>query len=236
MPKKKFYAVQNGRQPGVFETWDAAKAQVFKFSGAIYKSFTTRSAAEAFLVASPMQAQKAMDWTADESVYYVDGSCQYDRRTGAAFVHTLGGLSVASETKRSLGKGTNQTAELGAIQLVLEHVAGQRADAAPKKAKINELAATSMSKPRVHIVTDSRYCHGILTTGWTVRANRLLVESIKTQMDDLQSSFSLSIHWCKAHAGCVYNERADALAKEAAQEDAPSLAMGCKKCKRKVCA
>lgn len=35
----KFYAVKNGRVPGVYRTWDDAKKQVDGFSGAEYKSF-----------------------------------------------------------------------------------------------------------------------------------------------------------------------------------------------------
>lgn len=36
----KFYAVKKGRKPGIYRTWDEAKAQVDGFSGAEYKSFT----------------------------------------------------------------------------------------------------------------------------------------------------------------------------------------------------
>ena len=42
MAKKKFYAVQNGRVPGVYLTWDECKKQVDGYSGASYKSFPTR--------------------------------------------------------------------------------------------------------------------------------------------------------------------------------------------------
>lgn len=36
----KFYAIKNGRKPGIYRTWDEAKAQVDGFSGAEYKSFS----------------------------------------------------------------------------------------------------------------------------------------------------------------------------------------------------
>lgn len=35
----KYYAVKNGRTPGVYRTWEDAKKQVDGFSGAEYKSF-----------------------------------------------------------------------------------------------------------------------------------------------------------------------------------------------------
>ena len=47
--KKKYYAVQYGREVGVFTSWDNAKASVHRFKGARFKSFSTREKAEAFL-------------------------------------------------------------------------------------------------------------------------------------------------------------------------------------------
>ena len=35
--KKKYYAVASGRKPGVYETWDECKKQVFSFPNAQYK-------------------------------------------------------------------------------------------------------------------------------------------------------------------------------------------------------
>ncbi len=48
MAAKKYYAIKAGRKPGVYETWDEAKAQVAGFKGAVYKSFPTREEAEEF--------------------------------------------------------------------------------------------------------------------------------------------------------------------------------------------
>lgn len=44
--KPKFYVVWQGRSPGVYSTWDACQNQISGFSGAKYKSFPSRSAAE----------------------------------------------------------------------------------------------------------------------------------------------------------------------------------------------
>ena len=40
---KKFYAVRNGRVPGVYMTWADCEKQVKGFGGAIYKSFPTEA-------------------------------------------------------------------------------------------------------------------------------------------------------------------------------------------------
>jgi ribonuclease HI len=44
--KPKFYVVWKGRRTGIFSSWDACAAQVQGFTGAQYKSFTSRRAAE----------------------------------------------------------------------------------------------------------------------------------------------------------------------------------------------
>ena len=72
---KKFYAVRVGKDgPGIYETWEACKKQVFGVNRAVYKSFPTREEAQAFLLGGETQNQKQLDesW----AVAYVDGSYQ----------------------------------------------------------------------------------------------------------------------------------------------------------------
>ncbi|RMD97061.1 MAG: ribonuclease H, partial [Bacteroidetes bacterium] len=44
--KKKYYVVWVGAKPGIYESWDQAKAQIAGFPGAKYKSFPTKAEAE----------------------------------------------------------------------------------------------------------------------------------------------------------------------------------------------
>ncbi|MBU2926610.1 ribonuclease H1 domain-containing protein [Winogradskyella psychrotolerans] len=44
--KKKYYTVWKGHKKGVYNTWNACKAQIKDFQGAQYKSFPTRDEAE----------------------------------------------------------------------------------------------------------------------------------------------------------------------------------------------
>jgi len=54
--KKKFYVVWKGKETGVFDSWDDCKRQIQGFTGAQYKSFKTKEAAEsAFNEESPSQ-------------------------------------------------------------------------------------------------------------------------------------------------------------------------------------
>ena len=44
-----YYAVRKGKKPGIYETWDEAKAMITGFYKAEHKKFKTREEAEAFL-------------------------------------------------------------------------------------------------------------------------------------------------------------------------------------------
>jgi hypothetical protein len=44
--KPKFYVVWQGREPGVYSSWDACQKQISGFSGAKYKSFDTMAKAK----------------------------------------------------------------------------------------------------------------------------------------------------------------------------------------------
>ena len=69
MATKKYYAVREGRVPGIYNTWDECKKNVMGFSGAVYKSFTSLEEAKAFMGQGQVkQTQKS------EAVAYVDGS------------------------------------------------------------------------------------------------------------------------------------------------------------------
>ena len=77
---KKYYAVKKGRKTGVFETWDECKQSVSGFSGAAYKSFTTREEASAFVNGTKSNNDKEEpDDKQSEAFAYVDGS--YDDTT-----------------------------------------------------------------------------------------------------------------------------------------------------------
>jgi len=49
----RFYVVWRGRAPGVYASWDEARAQVEGFSGARYRAFDDRAQAEAAFAAGP---------------------------------------------------------------------------------------------------------------------------------------------------------------------------------------
>lgn len=58
-PTRKFYVVWNGRSPGIYDSWEEAKAQVDGFAGARYKAFAEQDAATRAFRGSPDE-QKSM--------------------------------------------------------------------------------------------------------------------------------------------------------------------------------
>jgi len=77
---KKYYAVRKGRNTGVFETWDECKKSVSGFSGAAYKSFTSREEALDFVNGTKsVEDKEEGEEKQSEAFAYVDGS--YDDAT-----------------------------------------------------------------------------------------------------------------------------------------------------------
>ncbi len=59
--KKKYYVVWQGKEPGIYTSWDACEKQVKGVEGAKYKSFPTREAAEeAFAGPAPVYRTKSL--------------------------------------------------------------------------------------------------------------------------------------------------------------------------------
>ena len=68
--KNKFYAVKNGRNVGIYNTWDECRNEVINFKGAVYKSFSSYQDAVTF-ISGEREEEKTCD---DKLVAYVDGS------------------------------------------------------------------------------------------------------------------------------------------------------------------
>ncbi len=96
------------------------------------------------------------------------------------------------EISRSIGRATNNVAELTAIKAALEH-----------------LKRTDLP---VRIFTDSSYSLGLLSKGWKPKKNQDLVEEIKQLMTRFRDLNFIKV---KGHAGIKENEVADYLATSA---------------------
>lgn len=121
-------------------------------------------------------------------VAYTDGACSGNPGPCGVGVLFQEGSEVR-EYSGFLGQGTNNIAELTAIQV----------------------AADAVSDPTqpVRIYTDSSYSIGVLTKNWKAKANVELVAAVKRSLARLKD---VGLIYVKGHAGIPENERADQLA------------------------
>ena len=61
MAKHKYYVVWKGRNPGVYDNWEACKEEVQGFQGALYKGFPDKESAEAAYAQGP----GSVEWKGD---------------------------------------------------------------------------------------------------------------------------------------------------------------------------
>jgi ribonuclease HI len=127
-------------------------------------------------------------------VAYTDGACSGNPGPAGVGVVLIDGKE-RRELSEYLGTGTNNIAELTAIELAVR--------AAPADRPI-----------RVH--TDSTYAIGVLTKGWKAKANTELIAKLR----ELLKGRQVEIVYVPGHAGVLLNERADVLAVQAVQQRA----------------
>ena len=160
--------------------------------GSGFGSAGTRTAAQASAAAADAK-QRIGALPEGTIVAFTDGSCKGNPGPAGsgAFVQLPGGRK--GEWARSLGRGTNNIAELTAIEMALELL--DEADIAPDAP--------------VALFSDSSYARGVLTQGWKAKANQELIRQIKAKLAERPG---VTLHWVAGHVGVAGNERADTLA------------------------
>lgn len=71
-PKRKFYVVWEGREPGIYDSWDDCLEQVEGFPGARYKSFTSQDVATEAFRSDPSQYSGLLHKLAQRDAMIVD--------------------------------------------------------------------------------------------------------------------------------------------------------------------
>ena len=132
----------------------------------------------------------------DDVIVYADGACSGNPGPAGLGVVVVRGGKVR-ELSRYLGEGTNNIAELTAIEAALEEVGDG-------------------SVP-IRIYSDSQYAIGVLTKGWKAKANTELVQRVRAALARFPT---VGLHYVAGHAGVVLNERADGLAVRAVSDRA----------------
>ncbi len=195
MGKKKFYAVKAGRKPGIYLSWDACKAQITGFSGAVYKGFETEDEARLFLSDSRIEKEPSED----ALVAYVDGSYNVaTKEFSYGMVLLEAGEVIAKECEKS------NDASLAAMRNVAGEIKG--AEAAMRYAKEHDRKELVIYHDYEGI---AKWCLG----EW--KANKEGTKAYKAFYDAVSRQIQITFVKVKGHSGDTYNEMADQLAKQA---------------------
>lgn len=195
---KKIYAVRNGREIGLFDTWAECQKQVTGYSGAEFKSFATREEAMAFLGDSSVQQAEVALQNDNEAIAYVDGS--YDKISGD-FSYGMVILYQGEELKFN---EKIQDAKLAQMHNVAGEIKG--AEAAMRYAVAHQFEKLVIYHDYEGI---AKWCNGL----W--KANKEGTKAYKAYYDSICDKLKIEFVKVKGHSNDKYNDMADELAKQA---------------------
>lgn len=155
-------------------------------------------------------------------IYYTDGACKNNPGPAGAGVHYVSADGKRVEQlSHCLGKATNNQAELKALTMALIHALVNVEPPEPRlskgggeqKAQHNHAFLTwNAQKKNVHFLTDSSYCHGILTKNWVAKKNQAMIAHLRTLVAMLETLVNVKVHWIAGHVDTHGNKEADNLA------------------------
>jgi viroplasmin and RNaseH domain-containing protein len=199
----KFYAVKNGRVPGVYTTWDECKKQTNGFSNACFKSFDNLKDAENFVsVTTPTAPIAAAPIAAPVSAETVETMHIY---TDGSFTESYSGIGAYCNY---LGKEYKMSKECTKELLSYYSVTGSFRNPTVEFISFAEVCK-NVCNLNVHIVFHVDYI-GIknwIENNWQTKEQN--ISNIK-KLCKLPKSYEI-LH-VKGHSGVYGNEMADKLA------------------------
>lgn len=196
MSKKKFYAVKNGKNIGIYNTWNECKEQVNGFSGSEYKSFATIEEAKEYVYGAQEIVKLNLDSTVEA---YVDGSYEHSIREYGSGVVILKG-DIVEKTYSIKG---NDESLVG-----MRNVAGE---IEASKIAMNYCVDNNIENLILYFDYEGieKWCIG----SW--KTNKEGTIAYKKYYDSIKNKLNVKFVKVKAHSGNKYNEEADKLAKKA---------------------
>ena len=196
---KKFYGVQVGRQPGVYETWDDCKAQVDGFPGAKFKGFLIREEAQAYSENKTFNPKTQSYETPNVQggvEIYVDGS-YFEKRYAY-------GVVILTEDKEYHLKGVGNDPDMVSMHNVAGEVMG---------ARMAIQWALDNGIPKIVIYHDYAGISEWATGAW--KRNKKGTEAYFRFCQYAKSKVDVQFVKVKGHSNTFFNDVADGLAKTA---------------------
>lgn len=225
---KKYYAVKNGRNIGIFLSWEECEKQVKGFKGANYKGFKTIEEAKTYLkeknikgsISNSVSLNKlsknkpSLNALQHEKKTYAlsEDNTQYDFGEVYAFIdgsfndktkmYGYGGFLV-SHDKEYILKGSFTDKEGVMMRNVAGEIEGSMA--AVRKAK-------ELNETKLIIYYDYKGIENWATGEW--KRNKKKTKEYYDFMKNAMINMDISFRKVKAHSKMKENDRADKLAKE----------------------
>ena len=200
---KKYYAVKKGHQPGIYLTWADCQKQVSGFSGAVYKSFPTRSEAEAWLNQSQAAPNPHHEKDSDVIYVFTDGGSRNHGNKLGQHVKQSDKAAWALLIMKNGQKFTSTGGEYGATNNRMELMALRNA--------LYILIKNGKQDDNIIATLDSHYVLDPIMKGWlqswarhswrTSSGGAVANKQLWLQIMQLLPQFShLHFQWTKGHA------------------------------------
>ena len=198
---KKYYAVKNGKEIGIFTTWEKCKSLVHGYPNAKYKSFTSIEEATAYLEEGTSIYETKSDvavLTDNEYIAYVDGS--YNAKT-----KTYGyGAIIFTKDDCLEFNGYGNDPELAEMRNVSGELMGVMSAV---DYGIEKGANT------IKIYYDYMGIECWANKEW--KANKTYTKDYVRFIEEKRKKICIKFVKVRAHSGDEYNEKVDKLAKKA---------------------
>ncbi|MFH1217253.1 MAG: ribonuclease HI [Pseudomonadota bacterium] len=219
MAAKKFYAVVAGYEPGIYDNWPEAQAQVKGFAGAVYKGFEGRAEAEAWLKKPEYGRKKEKSATGKKELV-----APAEAGEGEIVIYTDGG-SINNPGPGGYGVVMIHDGRR------LEFSGGFRLTTNNRMELMGCIVALRQLKERdkrIRLYSDSSYVVNGIAKGWAKNWRRkgwiksdgkpAINPDLWAELLGLIEGLDITFNWVRGHAGNPENERCDELAVAAARE------------------